>query len=81
MSIANSFYQYNRTPTQSDIPLPEILSVRYENINEKVPISDIQWEEVSIDFTKEHGFFKGMLYALPAGILLWGFLIWGVIRL
>ena len=80
MSIGNTFYQHhNRMPNEYDIPLSEILSVRYENINEKVPTSDIQEEEVSIDFTQEHGFFKGLLYALPAGILLWVFLIWAVI--
>jgi hypothetical protein len=79
MFIPNSYYRnYDRTPTESDWPLPVIFPEEPEVGVEKVPTGDIKSEEVSIDYTQENGFFKGLLYALPAGLLFWALLIWAV---
>ena len=79
MFIPNYYYQnHDYNPTESDIPLSEILPAESEIIVEKVPTDDIRLEEASIDYTQENGFFKRLFYALPARILFWVFLIWAV---
>ena len=79
MFIPNYFYQEPDRPfTDSEIPLSEILPAESEFVVEKVPTDDTQWEDVSIDYKQENGFFKGLLYALPAGIVFWAVLICSV---
>ena len=79
MFIPNYFYQEQDRPfTDSAIPLSEILPAEPEFVVEQVSTDDIQREEVSIDYRQENGFFKGLLYALPVGLVFWAFLIWAV---
>lgn len=79
MFIPGYIYQdFDRTTSESKIPLSELFPVRSESIVEEVPISDIQWEDVSIDSRQENGFFKGLLIALPVSLLSWTFILWAV---
>lgn len=79
MFIPGHFYQnYDRTATESDVTLSEILPVESEIIVEQVLKDDIQLEKIGIDYTKENGFFKGFLYALPASLLFWALFIWAI---
>ena len=79
MLIPNYFYQEPaRTFTDSEIPLPDILPPKSDFIVRKVSTNDIEWDDVSIDYTQENGFFKGLLYALPAGSVFWVVLCWAV---
>ena len=76
MFIPNYYYQnYDRNPTEPDMPLSEI---RLEETVAQNPKKDIQWEKGSIKYTQENAFFKGFLYMLPASILIWTFFIWVV---
>ena len=70
MFIPNYSYQKPDHPfTDSEIPLSEILPAESEFVVGKGSNNDIQWEEVSIDYKQEIGFFKGLLYAISAGIV------------
>ena len=70
-----TYQNFDRTNSESNVPLSELFSLRSESIVEEAPISDIQWEDVSIDYRQENGFFKGLLIALPVSLLSWAFII------
>ena len=79
MFIPDYRYQNNyRNPIEYDMPLSEILPIASEIIVEQLPKGDIQRDDVGTNYTQENGFFKGLLYALPACILFWAFIIWAV---
>ena len=79
MFISGNIYQdFDRTTSESKIPLSKLFPLRSESIVKEAPISDIQWEDVSIDYRQENGFFKGLLIALPVSLLTWIFIIWAV---
>ena len=82
MLIPSCFYQEPDRPyTDSEIPLTEILPPESDFIFRKGSTNDIEWDDVSIDYTLENSFFKGFLYALPVGVALWVVICWAVIEL
>jgi hypothetical protein len=79
MFISNYHYQnYYRHPTESDLPLFEMLPLESEAIGKQASKDDTQRDDVNTNYTQENGFFKGCLYALPACILFWAFIAWAV---
>jgi hypothetical protein len=77
--VPNYLHQEHDRPfTDSEIPLHEIIETESEFMVEEVPTIDIQWEDVIIDYSQENGFFKGLLFALPVGLLLLVVLIWTI---
>jgi hypothetical protein len=59
MLVLHSFYQYyDRNPIRSDIPLSEILPLESGVLVELDPTDDIQCEEVSMNYTQDHGFYN-----------------------
>ena len=77
----NLYHEQDRPSTDTEVPLSEILPAESEFIVEKVPKDETQWEDFRIDYTQENGFFKGLLYVLPVGLVFWAVLIWSVIEL
>lgn len=45
---------------------------------DKTPMSDLQWEDFSVDYHQENKFFKSIILTLPLSIVFWATIIYGI---
>lgn len=74
----NAYQNYETVPAEAAYPKYEILLTEPEVVIEKSPLSDCQWEDLSVNYVQENGFFKGFLVTLPVSISLWAIIIWSI---
>ena len=79
MLITKNVYQsYETVPDEAACADFERLLDEPEVAIKKPAMNDIQWEDLSVNYVKENGFFKGFIATLPVSIALWAVLIWGI---
>lgn len=71
---ANQFF--SKTPAESSHPEPDLHFGETETATQTE--ADLSWEKCTINYSKESGFFKGLLLALPVSTLMWVAIIWGI---
>lgn len=54
----------------------DFLSENIEIFADNIDVNPVRLKHVTMKYTKEIGFFKGMFLAMPLSILLWATIIW-----
>lgn len=73
---ANQFF--NKTPADLSSPESELPHEATELAKEKTAKTHYDWNQCSINYSKENRFFKGLILALPISIVMWAGIIWGI---